>query len=90
MQREVFEETGISIKNLRYFGSQPWAFPNSQMVGFLADYESGEITLQESEIYDAQWFSYDQPLPELPPTGTIARKLIHVTLELCKAEHKCD
>lgn len=90
VNREVFEETGISIKNLRYFGSQPWAFPNSQMVGFLADYESGEITLQESEIYDAQWFSYDQPLPELPPTGTIARKLIHATLELCKAENKRD
>ena len=90
VRREVFEETGILIKNIRYFGSQPWAFPNSQMVGFLADYESGEITLQESEIHDAQWFSYDQPLPELPPTGTIARKLIHVTLELCKAENKCD
>ena len=90
VRREVFEETGILIKNIRYFGSQPWAFPNSQMVGFLADYESGEITLQESEIHDAQWFSYAQPLPELPPTGTIARKLIHATLELCKAEQKCD
>lgn len=88
VRREVFEETGIQIKNIRYFGSQPWAFPNSQMVGFLADYESGEINLQETEIHDAQWFSYDQPLPELPPTGTIARKLIHATLELCKAENK--
>ncbi|OOF83785.1 NADH pyrophosphatase [Rodentibacter ratti] len=84
VHREVFEETGIQIKNIRYFGSQPWAFPNSQMVGFLADYESGEISLQETEIHDAQWFSYHQPLPELPPTGTIARKLIHATLELCK------
>ena len=86
VRREVFEETGILIKNIRYFGSQPWAFPNSQMVGFLADYDSGEITLQESEIHDAKWFSYDQPLPELPPTGTIAHKLIHTTLELCRAE----
>ncbi|MCX2960768.1 NAD(+) diphosphatase [Rodentibacter caecimuris] len=85
VQREVFEETGIRIKNIRYFGSQPWAFPNSQMVGFLADYESGEIALQETEIHDAQWFSYHQPLPELPPTGTIARKLIDATLQLCKA-----
>lgn len=88
VHREVFEETGIRIKNLRYFGSQPWAFPNSQMVGFLADYESGDIRLQKSEIFDAQWFSCDNPLPELPPTGTIARKLINATLELCKAEGK--
>ncbi|OOF35794.1 NAD(+) diphosphatase [Rodentibacter heidelbergensis] len=85
VMREVWEETGIKIKNIRYFGSQPWAFPNSQMVGFLADYEGGEIVLQETEIHDAQWFSYHQPLPELPPTGTIARKLIHATLELCQA-----
>ena len=84
--REVFEETGIRIKNIRYFGSQPWAFPNSQMVGFLADYDSGEIQLQETELHDAQWFSSAAPLPELPPTGTIAIKLINATLELCKAE----
>ena len=82
--REVFEETGIKVKNIRYVGSQPWAFPNSQMVGFLADYESGEICLQEEEIHDAKWFAYNQPLPELPPKGTIALKLIEQTLELCK------
>ena len=86
VHREVFEETGIRIKNIRYFGSQPWAFPNSQMVGFLADYDSGEIQLQETELHDAQWFSSTAPLPELPPTGTIALKLINATLELCKAE----
>ena len=86
VRREVFEETGIRIKNIRYFGSQPWAFPNSQMVGFLADYDSGEIQLQETELHDAQWFSSTAPLPELPPTGTIALKLINATLELCKAE----
>ncbi|MDY2796840.1 NAD(+) diphosphatase [[Pasteurella] aerogenes] len=83
VMREVFEETGIKVKNIRYFGSQPWAFPNSQMVGFLADYDSGEIRLQEAEIYDAQWFRYDAPLPELPPPGTIALKLIQATLALC-------
>ncbi len=86
VQREVFEETGIKVKNLRYFGSQPWAFPNSQMVGFLADYESGDIRLQEAEIYDAKWFNYNQPLPELPPEGTIALKLIKATLALCAQE----
>ncbi|OOF57257.1 NAD(+) diphosphatase [Rodentibacter myodis] len=88
VRREVFEETGIQVKNIRYFGSQPWAFPNSQMVGFLADYDSGEIRLQEAEIHDARWFSYDQPLPELPPAGTIARKLIRATLALCETENQ--
>lgn len=86
VEREVFEETGIKVKNIRYFGSQPWAFPNSQMVGFLADYASGEITLQEAELSDAQWLAYDEPLPTLPPEGTIALKLINQTLALC-AEH---
>ncbi|WP_233118109.1 NAD(+) diphosphatase [Aggregatibacter actinomycetemcomitans] len=89
VHREIWEETQIKVKNLRYFDSQPWAFPNSQMVGFLADYEGGEITIQREELYDAQWFDCDQPLPELPPHGTIARKLIETTLELCK-QHKIN
>ena len=74
-QREVFEEVGIRIKNVRYFGSQPWPFPNSLMLGFTAEYESGEIRLEESELADAQWFSVDN-FPSLPPKMTIARKLI--------------
>ncbi|MCK3657948.1 NADH pyrophosphatase [Pasteurellaceae bacterium Pebbles2] len=86
VEREVFEETGIKIKNIRYFGSQPWAFPNSQMVGFLADYDSGEIRLQEEEIVDAQWFRFDQPLPQHPADGTIAAALIKATLEICQKE----
>ncbi|TCP96256.1 NAD+ diphosphatase [Cricetibacter osteomyelitidis] len=86
VEREVFEETGIKVKNIRYFGSQPWAFPNSQMVGFLADYDSGEIRIQEAEIADAAWFRYDDELPKLPPQGTIALKLIRATLELCAKE----
>lgn len=84
VEREVFEESGLKIKNLRYHGSQPWAFPNSLMFGFLADYDSGDIQLQDSEIYDARWFDCDQPLPELPPKGTIALELIEKTLELCR------
>lgn len=83
VHREIFEEVGIKVKNVRYFASQPWAFPNSLMVGFLADYESGDIHLQDSEIHDAKWFRYDKPLPQLPPEGTIARKLIKTTLALC-------
>ena len=74
-QREVFEEVGIRIKNVRYFGSQPWPFPNSLMLGFTAEYESGEIRLEESELADAQWFSVSN-FPSLPPKMTIARKLI--------------
>ncbi|MDH2999091.1 NADH pyrophosphatase [Pasteurellaceae bacterium LFhippo2] len=84
VEREVFEESGIKIKNIRYFGSQPWAFPNSLMLGFLADYESGEISLQEEEIFDAKWFDCDEPLPELPPEGTIALRLIKETLRICR------
>ncbi|OOH88471.1 NADH pyrophosphatase [Pasteurellaceae bacterium 15-036681] len=84
VEREVFEESGIKIKNIRYFGSQPWAFPNSLMLGFLADYESGEINLQEEEIFDAKWFDCNEPLPELPPKGTIALRLIEETIRICR------
>lgn len=74
-RREVFEEVGIRIRNIRYFGSQPWPFPNSLMLGFTADYDSGDITLEEEEIADAQWFPAHD-LPQLPPKISIARKLI--------------
>jgi NAD+ diphosphatase len=73
--REVAEETGIRIRDLRYFGSQPWPFPNSLMIGFTAAYDGGEITLEESELADARWFAAGA-LPDLPPKMTIARKLI--------------
>lgn len=73
--REVLEEVGIRIRNVRYFGSQPWPFPNSLMVGFTAEYDCGEIRLEESELADAQWFAAGN-LPNLPPKMTIARKLI--------------
>jgi NAD+ diphosphatase len=73
--REVCEEVGIRIKNMRYFGSQPWPFPNSLMIGFTAEYDGGEIRLEESEIADAGWFAADA-LPGLPPRMTIARQLI--------------
>ena len=74
-RREVCEEVGIRIKNIRYFGSQPWPFPNSLMVGFTADYDGGEITPEESEIAEAGWFPADA-LPGLPPKMSIARRLI--------------
>lgn len=80
VEREVYEETGIRIKNIRYFGSQPWAFPSSMMVAFLADYASGSIRPDYSELSDADWFIQEN-MPTLAPQGTIARALIEKTLE---------
>ncbi len=78
--REVKEETGIDIKNIRYFGSQPWAFPSSMMIAFLADYKSGTIKPDYTELADVKWFSPDE-LPTVAPEGTIARALIDKTVQ---------
>ena len=75
VHREVFEEVGIKVKNLRYFNSQSWPFPNSLMLGFHAEYESGEITIQEEEIADAQWFHYGE-MPNKPAMMSISGWLI--------------
>jgi NAD+ diphosphatase len=77
--REVKEEVGVSVKNLEYHGSQPWPFPNSLMLGFHAEYDSGEIVLQEEEIADAQWFDCAQ-LPAIPGKVAISRWLIDAYL----------
>ncbi|MEL6813686.1 MAG: NAD(+) diphosphatase [Cyanobacteria bacterium J06598_3] len=73
--REVREEVGIEIKNICYFGSQPWPFPDSLMVGFTAEYASGKITPDPAEIEAADWFDKDN-LPPVPGKLSIARKLI--------------
>lgn len=57
--REAHEEAGISINNIRYFGSQPWAFTGALMVGFTATYDGGELRVQESEIRRAGWYRAD-------------------------------
>lgn len=73
--REVMEETGLRIRNIQYFGNQPWPYPCGLMVGFTADYESGDITLQAEELTTASFFRRDN-LPELPRKLSIARRLI--------------
>ena len=75
VHREVMEETGLHITNLRYYGSQPWPYPCGLMVGFTADYESGNIHLQHSELSKGAWFDRDH-LPNIPEKLSIARQLI--------------
>jgi len=78
--REVREEVGIDVDNVRYWGSQPWPFPHSLMVGFHAEFAGGEITCDPNEIADANWYRRDE-LPALPPRISIARKLIDAWLD---------
>jgi NAD+ diphosphatase len=80
VEREVREEVGVAVRNVRYWGSQPWPFPHSLMVGFRADYDSGEIVCDPTEIVDAGWYRRDA-LPPIPPGISIARKLIDSWLE---------
>lgn len=75
VQREVGEEVGLKVRNIKYFGSQPWPFPDSLMVGFTAEYDSGDLNMDKKEIIDAGWFTPDK-LPPLPGGGSIARRLI--------------
>jgi NAD+ diphosphatase len=83
VHREVMEEVGVKVTNLRYFDSQPWPFPHSLMVGFLADFAGGDIVVDGHEIIDAQWFDIDA-LPVIPPILSIAGQLIERTIEEIK------
>jgi NAD+ diphosphatase len=84
VRREVKEETGIEVGNVRYFGSQPWPFPNSLMVAFTADCAAGEIVLDRVELADAGWFTADR-LPVIPGRLTVARRLIDWFVESRRA-----
>ncbi|MCI1648766.1 MAG: NAD(+) diphosphatase [Bacteroides sp.] len=82
VEREVMEETGLRIKNITYFDNQPWPYPSGLMVGFIADYESGDIKLQEDELSAAEFYDRNN-LPEIPRKLSLARKLIDWWLEHC-------
>ena len=78
VEREVYEEVGITVKDITYFGSQSWPFPSQLMVGFTANYADGSIRIDESEISDARWFRMDE-LPgdiDIPTTYSISGRLI--------------
>ena len=79
--REVMEEAGIRVKDVRYFGSQPWPYPNSLMLGFTAGYDSGEIRIEEEEIEDARWFKADEMPNFFPGRMSISQWLIRDFLE---------
>ena len=80
VRREVMEEVGLRIDNIRYFASQPWPYPCGLMVGFTADYVSGDIRLQRSELGDGGWYTR-ATLPAIPDKLSIARRLIDYWVE---------
>jgi NAD+ diphosphatase len=80
IHREVLEEVGLQVGNLRYFSSQSWPFPNSLMIAFTAEYVSGEARPCDAEIADVKWFTLDA-LPQLPGPVSISRQLINATID---------
>jgi len=80
VKREVLEEVGIEVENIRYFGSQPWPFPDSLMIGFTACYAGGSLSTDDKEILDAGWYAPDN-LPQVPGKFSIAGRLIEWFVE---------
>ena len=80
VKREVREEVNIEVEKIRYFGNQPWPYPHTLMIAFIADYASGEISIDQNEIEDAGWYAKEK-LPNLPSRAGIARKLVDWYLE---------
>jgi NAD+ diphosphatase len=84
VHREIMEEAGVRVTDLRYRTSQSWPFPHSLMIGYLARYAGGELQREEEELEDLAWFHRDR-LPPVPPPVTIARRLIDAWLQ---GEHR--
>ena len=81
VHREVHEEVGLQVKNVRYFGSQSWPFPGSFMMAFTAEYAGGVLIKDPGELEDAGWFGRSN-LPDLPVQASLSRRLIeHVLLD---------
>jgi NAD+ diphosphatase len=80
IHREVREEVGLEVKDLRYFASQSWPYPHSLMLAFTAEYAGGDIVVDPGEIAEARWFGPGDPLPELSPRQSISRALIDANL----------
>jgi NAD+ diphosphatase len=80
LEREVMEEIGLKVKNIRYIASQPWPFPGQLMLGYFADYAGGDIQVDQQEIMSAYWFKYDE-LPKVPPITTISGRLINAFVQ---------
>jgi len=76
VHREIREEVGVEVRDVRYFGSQPWPFPHSLMIGFTAAWASGDIRIDDDEIEDARWFTPEALPPALPTSFSIARRLV--------------
>ena len=86
LEREVFEEVGVKVKNIKYFNSQPWPFPASLMLGFFAEAINEEMKIDYNEIEDAHWFSIEELRTlqhpsinggfKLPRIDSIARRLV--------------
>lgn len=83
LRREVMEETNVKVKNIRYLASQPWPYPSGLMVGFMADYDGGELSIQRSELNKGGWYSRDN-MPAIPGEVSLARRIIDHWLDMKK------
>lgn len=84
VHREVAEEVGVTVADLRYYGSQSWPFPHSLMVAYTARWVDGDIVPQAGEIEDARWFALDA-LPPIPPRFSISGHLIRDSVQALRA-----